>query len=237
MYQSHKIFVREDMKMAGLIKENPQLLLLLEHFEIDFVVNDKTIAQLCADYSISVQLFLLFANIYNGFNPDSKIVASPNDVLTIIRFLKNSHQYYKTDKYPEIIGYIKELQNRTGNEAVKLIERFFADYFNEVLEHLKYEDEVAFPYFSNLVQTMHLQQGKMFSVSQYRDHHSDIETKLADLKNLLLKHIRIEKEFALRRKLFFSLLELEFDLQIHAQIEEKVLLPLVAELEKSILNG
>ena len=49
MYQTHRIFAKPDMKMSDLIEENPRLLLLLEHFEIDFAVSDKTIAGICSE--------------------------------------------------------------------------------------------------------------------------------------------------------------------------------------------
>ncbi len=237
MYQTHKTYIKADMSMSGLIKENPRLLILLEHFEIDFVVSDKSVSQLCSEHSIAVPLFLLFANLYNGFNPEIKEISSLIDILVIIRFLKNSHIYYKTDKYPEIIGYIKELKDKTSNEEVNLIEKFFSEYFDEVLEHLDYEDEIAFPYFIKLIEQNRNSPKTTFSVNEYREHHTDIETKVADLKNLLLKHIRVSNELSLRRKLFFSLHELEFDLQIHALIEEKILLPLIAEVEESRMNG
>lgn len=221
------------MKMSELVKENPRLLLLLQNLDIDFVVNDKTVSQICSDYSMPLQLFLLFGNLYNGFYPDSKGIGSGEDILLIIRFLRKSHDYYKTEKYPEIIGFIQDLQDRTGNEEVKLIEKFFEDYFGEVLEHLDYEDETAFPYFTGLIEGKSKISKTNFSVNEYREHHTDIETKLGDLKNLLLKHIHISNELSLRRKLFSSLLELEYDLQIHALIEEKILLPLVSEIEKA----
>ena len=225
------------MKMSGLIKENPRLLMLLEHFKIDFVVSDKTVSQLCSEHSINIQLFVLFANLYNGFNPEMKEISSLNDIPVIIRFLENSHIYYKTDKYPEIIGYIKELKDKTRSEEVNLIERFFSEYFNEVLEHLDYEDEIAFPYFMTLVKKNRNSSTTTFSANEYREHHTDIETKVADLKNLLLKHIRVSNELSLRRKLFYSLLELEHDLQIHALIEEKILLPLISEVEENRMDG
>jgi regulator of cell morphogenesis and NO signaling len=237
MYQTHKIYIKADMKISDLIKENHRLLLLLQHLGIDFLVGDKTVSRVCSDNSMPLQLFLLLGNLYNEFNPNFKAIGSEEDILVIIRFLKNSHNYYKTDKYPEIIGFIKELQDKAGNEEVKLIEKFFEDYFDEVLEHLDYEDETAFPYFTGLIEQNNNYLKTGFSVNEYREHHTDIETKLGDLKNLLLKHIHIPTELSLRRKLFSSLLELEYDLQIHALIEEKILLPLVTEVEKHRTNG
>jgi len=49
MYQTHKTYITSDMRMSDLIAENSSLLLLLEHFEVDFAVQDKSVEQLCAE--------------------------------------------------------------------------------------------------------------------------------------------------------------------------------------------
>jgi regulator of cell morphogenesis and NO signaling len=220
------------MKIAPLINENPQLLLFLEHLNIDFVVGEKNMEQICIENNLSLPVFLMLANLYNGFHPKNEEIASLEDISMILRFLKKSHDYYKNEKYPEIKGCIKMLQEKHANEEVVLIEQFFYDYFNEVLEHLDYEDKTAFPYFISLIEEKNDSSTKIFSVNEYREHHTDIETKLTDLKNLLLKHIRIENELVLRRKMLMALFELEFDLHIHSLIEEAILLPLVDRIEK-----
>ncbi len=237
MYQSNRTYIKADMKMAGLIMENPRLLLLLEHFNVDFTVGDKTIARLCDDYAIPERLFLVVANLYNGFTPRYDEKLSRTDIPAIISFLRNSHHYYKSDKYPEIISYVKSLLRHSENEEVRLIEQFFNDYFQEVVEHLDYEENVAFPYFARLIGKSPGTDGPGFSANDYREHHSDIETKLTDLKNLLLKHIRIDGNLPLRRRMLLGLLELEFDLYTHALIEEKILIPLIEEAEKQLANG
>lgn len=224
------------MKMSDLIVENPRLLILLEHLNIDFVVSDKTVSLLCDENSIPLQLFLLFGNLYNGYQPEVSHIGSPEDIKTIIMFLRNSHIFYKEEKYPEILSYIKQIQDKTHNSEIKLIENFFKDYFTEVLEHLDYEETIAFPYIVKLVEQKGKQESSDFSAKEYREHHTDIETKLTDLKNLLLKHIKISNELPLRRKLFLSLFELDFDLQLHAMIEESILLPIVADIESTMRN-
>lgn len=76
-----------------------------------------------------------------------------------------------------------------------------------------------------------------FSVKDYRDHHNDIEEKLEDLKNLLLKHLPVKNDQHIRRKLLFSLFELEFDLNVNTQIEDTILIPLVENLELFVKNN
>lgn len=237
MYQTHKTYITSDMRLSDLIAENSSLLLLLEHFEVDFAVQDRTVEQLCAEYKIDLQVFLVFGNLYNGFYPDEKEIAALKDISAIIRFLKNSHRFYKQDKYPELNYFIKQLHERHNTEDILLIEKFFNDYFEEVLEHLDYEESVVFPYICGLIEDGKIGQKNNFSANEYRDHHTDIETKLADLKNLLLKHISLKNDFSLRRKFLFSLFELEFDLNIHSLIEDKILLPLVGKIEITPANG
>lgn len=237
MYQTHKTYITPDMKMADLIVENSKLLLLLEHFEIDFAVKDKTVEQLCNDNKIDLAVFLVFGNLYNGFFPDKNEINALEDISTIIRFLKNSHRFYKHDKYPELKSFLVQLNERQNSEDILMIEKFFNDYFEEVLEHLDYEESIVFPYICRLIENGKIAKNLNFSANEYRDHHSDIETKLTDLKNLLLKHISLKNDFSLRRKFLFSLFELEFDLSVHSLIEDKILLPLVGKIEIEPANG
>ncbi|MDZ7738060.1 MAG: hemerythrin domain-containing protein [Bacteroidales bacterium] len=231
MYLTHKTHIKKDMKLSVLINENPFLLLFLEHLEVDFVVKDKTLEQICSEYKLDISTVLLIANLYNGFYPSVSDLKKITDISLIIKFLGNSHKYYKNDKYPEISNYISDLKKIKPSHDIDLISSFFSEYFNEVLEHLDYEDEIAFPYFCRLNEDTRKGQKEKFSVHEYSEHHTDIETKLTDLKNLLLKHISIKNELPLRRRLLISLFELEYDLIIHSMIEEKILLPLVERFE------
>jgi regulator of cell morphogenesis and NO signaling len=218
--------------MWDLINENSRILLLLEHFGLDFTVGERSVAQLCKENHIPVELFVTLANLYNGFYPDKQVIFGVEEIPDILRFLTNSHIYYKEDKYPEITGYIGELLRKTGDKRVSLIEEFFRSYFDEVVEHLDYEDRIAFPYFNSLADKSIERDEDVFSAREYSLHHTDIETKLTDLKNLLIKHIKLSNELTLRRKLLFALQELEYDLLIHAQIEDAILLPLANKIEK-----
>ncbi len=232
MYQTQKTYIHPKLKIVDLINENPILLLMLEHFNIDFAVADKSVDDLCKENNISASVFILISNLYNGFFPEKVKISLKDDILVIISFLKNSHNFYKYNKYPEIKDYIQQLHEKYQNDDIAMIEKFFSEYFKEVLEHLEYEDKIAFPYFSSLIESQTSQVESEFSVNEYREHHGDIETKLTDLKNLLLKHIELKDNLPIRRKFLNSLFELEYDLNIHSLIEEKILLPLIDKVEK-----
>jgi regulator of cell morphogenesis and NO signaling len=240
MYQTKKTYIKPEMKMAELIFENPSLLMLIEHFGFDLVVHDFTVEQLCGQHNINPDLFVIFCNLYNGFTPATTVNLSKVDVAVIIFFLQNSHSYYKNDKYPEIKAYIDQMNRLNSVREMKMVEHFFDDYFSEVTEHLNYEEQIAFP---EICRKLEIESSTVdtkleeYPVSVYRDHHTDIESKLSELKNLLLKYIPLNDDRVVRRKLLISLFELEFDLSIHSLIEETILIPLVKKIESESKHG
>lgn len=238
MYLTSRKFITSNMKMADLIFESPSILLLLEHFGLNFIVHEKTVGQLCEENGISLKVFLSIANLYNGFHLSGDEYFSNEDLSDIILYLRNSHNYYEKEKYPEIQNYIQELYSKNNSPEIKLIDKFFNEYFEEVKEHLTYENVTAFPYFNSLLSNKNSQKDKNimhdFSVMEYSEHHTDIESKLNDLKELLLKHVPVQDDRVLRRKIIVSLFDLEYDLNIHSTIEETILMPLIGELEKSL---
>lgn len=153
MYQTHRTYIKPDMCMADLVIENPSLLLLLERFGMETALNDTDVAQLCEQYEVNTPVFLLLCNLYNGFFPQRKDINPEQHRLTdIIKYIKNSHRFYTFEKYPQIRDYIAQLYERQCPEDIQQLEIFFGDYFEEVQEHLRYEEEVVFPYCSYLLE-------------------------------------------------------------------------------------
>ncbi|MGD9556240.1 MAG: hemerythrin domain-containing protein, partial [Mangrovibacterium sp.] len=207
-----------------------------EHFGLDLATKDKTVEQVCLENLLNKEVFVAIANLYNGFNPEGVTHFEKTDAGTMIAFLARSHQFYLNEKLPEIQSIIDQLlpHKDTSLPEIKLIDVFFKEYRREVEEHLSYEDEVAFPYFLDLLSPSPVvrKSNNRFSADQYQDHHTDIETKLNELKKLLVRHISLKENLRLRRKLLINLFELEDDLNVHSMIEESMLIPLIKKIEK-----
>jgi regulator of cell morphogenesis and NO signaling len=234
MYKTQKSYITKDKKMLDLINDNYSLLLCLQHFDIDFSVDNKTVEELCFENNIDINVFIVISNLYNGFFPVENEINKINNITPILQFLKKSHSFYIEDMYPELKYYLGKIKNVHSSIDFQLIEQFFNEYFEEVLEHLKYEEEIAFPYFYSLMRNEKNKQTKSFSAKEYKSHHTDIETKLTDLKNLFLKHIKIKSDLSIKRKFLNTLFGLEFDLKIHSVVEEKLLIPLIERIENEL---
>ena len=227
--------IHRDSKLAEIIISQPYIILMLEHFEVSLPVQDITISQICEKHHINEALFIAFTNLYCGKKGIPSLRLTADDAITITRFLATSHRYYLEQIYPEIMQLIEQMREQNKHHEMKLVSLFFTDYFKEVTTHLDYENQVFHPYVECLVTESKGATCKDnyidYSVSQYQDHHDDIEMKLTDLKNLLIKYLPTYNDHIIRRKLLFLLSELEFDLKIHSEIEELILIPLAIDLE------
>jgi len=230
--------ISRDTILAELVASNSYLLLLLDHFNIDLMLQEKTIGQVCNENQIRPEIFILFISLFNGDKSISKVPYKGEDILSIINYLRSSHTFYNEEKYPQIRQYIGQINLLNKIPEIVLLDRFFTKYFDEVREHLEYENSTVFPYIEGLASRLKGESTASlsldYSVSQYRDHHDNIEEKLSDLKNLLIKYMPVGNDKEVRRKLLFSLSELEFDLHIHSQIEDFILIPMVEQMESQL---
>jgi regulator of cell morphogenesis and NO signaling len=149
----------------------------------------------------------------------------------LVGYLQESHRCYRETALPNIgqlIGRVAALSNESHGKALI---RFFNEYRLEVEKHLANEDNKVFPYILKLLNE--LRSGK-FSIRNYKDHHNNIELKLTDLKNIIIKYIPCSETDNLRDKLLIQLFEFEEDLNRHTLIEEKLLVPSVVLIEQRL---
>lgn len=226
IYKNKKIY--KDTKMPDVILNNHFMILVLERFGIELGLHDKTIEAVCKENNISTEMFLTIANLHNDISyiPVSSLNCS--DIEIIIQYLKNSHQFYSHEIFPEIIENIHLMSEYNKKPEILMVEDFFNDYKKEVDQHFDYENKIAFPYILNLLKN---NEKSYYSIKEYKEHHDDIEEKLDDLKRLLIQHLPQKDDRIIRRKILFALFNLEQDLIVHARIENEILIPLVEKME------
>lgn len=228
----HLLF-SDHQKMAELIHANYRLLFVLPRFGIRLGFGEKSIGDICRTHDISASLFLLVCNIYtfDDFLPSPDQIGSfTAEELT--RYLHQSHTDYIDHQIPEIRQQVLALAADCEPRNGRILERFFDDYSREVTSHFDYEETVVFPYIHNLSEGRPSDEG--YSIGQFEENHSNIEEKLGDLKNILIKYLPDSLPEASRNRLLLDLFLLEDDLNKHSLIEDRILVPLVEQLEKNV---
>jgi regulator of cell morphogenesis and NO signaling len=235
------------MKMAEVIHLNYHLLMIISRFGINLGFGDKSIRQLCKEYNIDVDFFLEIVNSYHFKNYFPEKQLQGFSVKLIIDYLRKSHEYYIQIKLPQIALLLDQLSGLTGSIAgqpLQLIDQFFKEYKKELEIHIKREEDKVYPYifmvensFVNKTPDQYIVDHiRQYSMDDFENEHDNVEDKLLDLKNLLIKYLPVPVDSNLSQAILFELFRLEADLRDHARIEDKVLVPKVKYMEKWILE-
>lgn len=218
------------MKLADLLLANYKLLLVLNRFDIHLGFGEKSVEEVCSKQEIPLSLFLLVCNVYTfeDYLPKEDELQSFN-IEYLIRYLQNSHIYYKGKCLPDIERQLNMMAEQSNSKPTQILQRFFANYQKEVLNHFDYEESVAFPYANYLLKGNFTE---AYSIRQFEKNHSNIEEKLNDLKNIIIKYLPDTGFVEQLNSILFDLFELEDDFRKHSLIEDKILVPLVMQLEQ-----
>jgi regulator of cell morphogenesis and NO signaling len=217
---------RETDAMCHLISENYPALLVLSRFRIALGFGDKTIGEVCRDNKVDTNTFL---SIINLMTRDNQIISSshtPVSLDSLIDYLHNSHDYFLNYRLLEIRKKLSEVLNKDENELNAAVLEYFDKFVAEVKKHMLNENNKVFPYVKSLLNGE--DKGKYAIV--FNKQHEQIETRLTEFKNILIKYYPAQSTNKINSVLF-DIFTCEKDLSSHNAVEDYLFLPAIRELE------
>ncbi len=225
------------MKMADLVASDISLLSILQRLEIKLGFGEATVAEVCAQHNISAELFLMICNIYSFREYEPQIeTLTGEDIRSITMYLRASHRYYRTICFPALHDNIHRMVKELDEISRRLIDKFYDDYDSEVSNHFQYEEEVVFPYIERLLNNSGSGNGE-YRISLFGHSHGNVNEKLNDLSNIIIKYLNGEYASQLRFEILAEINSIGNDLLKHSDIENKLLVPLVEKIEKHYEEG
>ncbi|MBR5454623.1 MAG: hemerythrin domain-containing protein [Rikenellaceae bacterium] len=218
-------------KLADMISAELMLLGIVERLGIRLGFGDATVDDICRRYGLSPELFLMICNVYSfdGYMPHVEELHR-DDLPHLVAYLRASHRYYTEVCFPRLHEHIHAMVASLDVTNRRVIDRFFDDYQAEVDNHFAYEEETVFPYIESLISGGARVDG--YNIDQFGHNHGNIEDKLNDIKNIVLKYLPESSAVAERHAVLEDIFRIEKDLDRHTEIENRILIPLVAKLEK-----
>jgi DNA-binding CsgD family transcriptional regulator len=219
--------ITPETKMVDLLRSNLNLLFVLNQFSIPMGFGEKSVQEVCTKSQVDVQSFLTLLQFHgNPENPDMQKLSNLKPEI-ILNYLKKSHNYFIGYRLPAIRDqFAAALQEGTTRDTIL---RYFDEYNNEVRDHMGYENEVFFPYVENLLNKV---EQDNYSVKKYESRHNNIEEKLDDLINLLIKYLPTQGNAFMLADILEDLRLCNRDLNLHTLLEDDILVPKIKRLEK-----
>ena len=202
------IFLDSASILSDIIRDHHQLIPVVNRFGVRLGVGDKTIAEICTEYNINTDFFLVILNTYlnEEYFPEKKLQKFGLDL--VVNYLNESDSYiHKAQLYnfEKHLNAFIAMSDPTNNQF-KLIRRLFVDFKDE-MQRLSEQTLVT-------------------------DMDTAIEL-LLDMKNIFIKHISGTYNENMCYAVIFTIDSIEKDLEKHNRIRSKVLIPMIDELKKS----
>ncbi len=225
--------------ISNLIDEAQVLHLINERLEV-LPTSQKTIKSM----EMNSELMRLILDLYNNEEDFVNEALKRFSVEEILNYLQLTHQFYLNKKLPEIEQSLLHIFSKYGqsHQLLASLAIFFNNYKNKLVEHIKMEEKLLFPYIRKMIvaakaspiciESLHLDTN--FSIEEFISNHSAIEDELQEVSEIIKKYSD-SSEIPLPYKIFLNQVEIfELELRKHAIIEDHVLVPMVIELEKKL---
>lgn len=230
MYKNGKY--RETDKMSDLICENYPMVLVMSRFGIALGFGEKNIGEVCRQNHVDPCTFLTVVNFL--IEDVSAPVTNIDRCLSIealITYLHNAHSYFLDFRLPHIRRKLTDALDGCPEDVAFVITRFFDEYADEVNKHMSYEEKTVFPYVRKLLGG---KKDQKYNITIFRKHHDQIEAKITEFKNILIKYYPGPGSNLLNSVLF-DVFATEEDLASHSRVEDYLFVPAILALEKTIV--
>jgi regulator of cell morphogenesis and NO signaling len=238
--------INRTMPMADVIHLNYLLLQVITRFDIRLGFGNQTVEEVCRENKVNVEFFLEIVNSYHDpeYSPDEELQHFRLEL--IVSYLQKTHKYYLEEKIPELEYLIQSLiktSRKENKERLELLNTFFREYKEELIDHVEREENKVWPYVLDIEDAYLsgdageniIKKIRSYSIDDFAEEHDNVEDKLFDLKNIIIKFLPPVKDITICNNILIELFRLEKDLNNHARIEDKALIPKVRQMEKEIL--
>jgi regulator of cell morphogenesis and NO signaling len=239
--------IDREWPMYRVVLENHKLLPLLPRFNLKMGFGELSVDEVCRAHGVNTDFFLEIANAYLDelYVPGEGL--SLFSLSTMVSYIKSTHKYYIDIALPMVEGEISRLMRHSSlsKKEISLVTNFFNDYKKDFMAHLSQEEENILPYVLELERQAALDKPdsdfilklQNYSIREFEKEHDRLETSLKHLYELIIKYLPPFEDIQLCYQVLNDLAALMKDLVDHADVEDKVLVPRVADLENELLNG
>lgn len=214
-------------RLRDLIDENSDLMMVAARFGISLGFGDKTVKEVCAVDGVDERTFLAVCNLIDS-RPHSVEVVS---LTSLMGYLRSAHSYFLEFLLPSIRRKLLLAVSALPIDDVMLqLLKFFDDYCAEVRRHMEHENDSIFSYVDRLLKG---DVSNEFRISDYSVGHTSMTEKLDELKDIFIRHYHVMNNLLLVSALN-DIMDCNADLCSHCEIEDRMFLPAVSRLERSL---
>jgi regulator of cell morphogenesis and NO signaling len=217
--------VANDFRAASLFKDAG----------IDFCCGgNKSLADACKEKGADESSLIQQLEVLAQTQPNGTTNFKDWELGFLCDYIKNTHHKFVLKNLPDLVFYTRKIANVHGDNHPELIEvaSLFTRINEELLQHLKNEEEVLFPSIKEAERnaTPEIKSNIVSEISRMQGEH-EFAGSAMDQINVLTNNYFIPADACNTYKVSLNLLEqFEDDLHIHVHLENNILYPKALKL-------
>lgn len=213
-------------RLRDLIEANSDLMMVAARFGISLGFGDKTVKEVCAEDGVDERTFLAVCNLI-----DKRPYSIDVSLTSLMRYLRTAHSYFLEFLLPSIRRkLLLAISGLPIDDVMLQLLKFFDDYCAEVRRHMEHENDSIFIYVDRLLKG---DVSDDFRIADYSVGHTSLTEKLDELKDIFIRHYHVMNNLLLVSALN-DIIDCNSDLCSHCEIEDRMFLPAVERLERSM---
>ena len=124
--------VNYESKLCDLLSFDPAIITVLNRFDIQLGVSDKTVTKVCEEKGIDKAFFTTMLNTFINKDYFPQEILSTFSAAKIIDYLTKTNNYYQYYQIPNIERNFAYLLSKSdaNNSSLAIIQKFFFEVFN-----------------------------------------------------------------------------------------------------------
>lgn len=222
-------------RMAEIIEDNYSLLQVLSRFGMSLGFGDKTVKEVCDMHNVDATTFLAIINfVHSGYTQVTEEIENIS-VTALLDYLRQSHIYFLDYIFPHIHENLHSALNEDSDNPINhLINKQFDRYIATVGKHMRYEDNMLFPYVEKLLAG---EIDPTFELHTFSRHHHSVDDELRELKHILIKYSPEDTNRNKLNAVLYQIYDCEKELDAHCKAEDYIFVPAVYNLKEKVQNG
>jgi len=232
-------------RIGDIVADNYKTATVFKDFNIDFCCNGgRTIDEACSQKNISAEKLLTQLNKIIAVKNYSTIDFKNWPMDLIVDYIEKTHHRYVEQKIEEIMPYLNKLVivHGANHPELKSIQEEFVNSANELLQHMKKEENILFPYIRQLSSNVSGKSdyknpgfGTVENPINMMKHEHNIEGERFRKISSLSQNYSPPSDACNTYRVTYSLLqEFEDDLHKHIHLENNILFPMALEAETEL---
>lgn len=236
--------INSGTKVKDIALSNPAARQVLEDAGLDYCCGGgKSIEDACSQAGISPDEILnrLRQNTKDTGAADANWMATPLCELT--HYIREKHHHYVREAIPRTQALAEKVAAKHGKNHAELadIRNLFAEVGQEMIMHMRKEEQILFPYIDALEQATNgdraveppFFQTVKNPVNAMMKEHDSAGNLVRQIRNLTVDYAVPADACTSYKALYEALREFEADLHQHVHLENNVLFPRAVEMEGS----